>query len=135
MDELQTILGLKAQVSEDIRRAESKLRALEIVEKMIRDSKQPGAVIPIQPKLYASMRQDDAIRDVLKTAAHKLTAREVAEALQRGGFKFKTDNPTNSLFATMNTNRKGLYTSEKVGSQRVFGLAEEAGSGDSTKAV
>lgn len=124
MDELQTILGLKAQVGEDIRRAEAKLKALDLVEKMIRESKQPGAVIPIQPKLYASMKQDEAISDVLKTAGRKLTAREVAEALQRGGFKFKTDNPSNSVYATMKGNEKGFYTSEKVGGRTMFGLAE-----------
>jgi hypothetical protein len=124
MDELQTILALKAQVTEDIRKSEAKLRALEIVEKMIRESKETLAVISIQPKLYANMKQDEAICGVLKTAGRKLTAREVAEALQRGGFKFKTDKPDNSVYATMNTNEKGLYSSEKVGSRRVFGLAE-----------
>ena len=134
MDELQTILGLKEQVSEDIRRAESKLKALETVEKMIRESKQPGALIPIQPKLYASMKQNEAICDVLKTAARKMTAREVAEALQRGGFKFKTDDPSNSVYATMKTNEKGFYASEKVGGRTMFGLAESVETGRS-KAV
>ena len=130
MDELQTILALKGQVTEDIRKSEAKLKALEIVEKMIRESKEPSAVISIQPKLYANMKQDEAICDVLRSAGRKLTAREVAEALQRGGFKFKTDEPSNSVFATMNVNEKGLYSSEKVGSRRMFGLAESA---ESTK--
>jgi hypothetical protein len=125
MDELQTILALKSQVQDDMRKLQDKLRALEVVEKMIRDSKQPGAIVPIPPKTYPDMKQDDAIRHALRTAGRKLTATEIADALQRGSFKFQSENPSNSIFATMKKNAKGLYVSEKLGKRTVFGLAEE----------
>ncbi|MGH9425183.1 MAG: hypothetical protein ACRD2L_02600 [Terriglobia bacterium] len=126
MDELQTILALKSQVQDDIRKLQDKLRALEVVEKMIRDSKQPGAIVPVAPKTYSDMKQDDAIRHALKAAGRKLTATEIADALRRGGFKFESANPSNSIFATMKKNAKRLYASEKFGKRTVFGLAEES---------
>jgi len=125
MDELQTILALKIQVQDDVKRLQDKLKALEVVEKMIRDSKQPGSVIPVPAKTYSDVKQDDAICHVLKRAGRRLAASEIADALQRGGFKFESDNPPNSVYATMKKNAKRLYVWEKFGKRTLFGLAEQ----------
>lgn len=125
MDELQTIIALKVQVHDDIRKLEDKLKALEVVEKMVRDSKQPGSVVPVVPKAYSNMKQDKAICHVLRNTSRKLGSDEVADALQRGGFKFTSKKPANSIYVTMKKNAKGLYVSEKKGKRTVFGLSEE----------
>jgi hypothetical protein len=124
MDELQAILNLKAQAREELRRAEEKLRALEVVESMIRESKQPSSTIPVQPKMFSGVKQEEAILHALRLAGRKLTAGEIAQALERGGFKFDTDDPSNSIYATMKKNQKGLYAIEKIGKRTYFGLVE-----------
>lgn len=59
----------------------------------------------------------------MRLAGRKLTAGEIADALNRGGFKFETDDPANSVYATMKKNQKGLYAVEKIGKRTYFGLA------------
>ncbi len=122
MHELQTIIRLKSQVSDEIEKARAKLKALEVVEKMIRDSKASN-VITIQPKAYSNMKQEPALKLVLEAAGKKLSASEIAERMKQGGFKFRSGNPSNSLYVTMKKNAKGLYVSEKDGKRTVFGLA------------
>ena len=122
MNELETILALKTQTQEEIRRMQEKLKALEVVERMVRDSNSPANVVEIQPKIYKDMKQDAAIQDVLRKATRALTAAEITDALKRGGFGFRSANPRNSVYVTLKTNRKGYYEAGKRGKKATFKL-------------
>jgi len=125
MDELQRLLTLKSEVKDEIRRGEEKLKALEIVEKMMREASERANVVPLQSKQYKNVKQDEAIQDVLRRAPRKLTSKEISDALQRGGYEFDSKKPQESVYSTLHVNSKGLYIKEKVGSTAVFGLAEQ----------
>src|SRR3989442_16001325 len=115
MNELQGIAALEIQVKQEIKKAEEKLRALELVKKMMRDSKHPSNGVPVESGAYKKMKQRAAIQDVLRRAGKKLSAAEVAEALRSGGYKFKSKEPNNSIYVTLKGDNS--YVSEKYGSR------------------
>ena len=125
MHELERVLGLKRQQQEVIKTAQEKLHALELVERMLTDDRVPQVQAEqIPPKLYNQMKQDAAIQDVLERAGVWMTAAQITDALQRGGFRFTADDPRGSVYAALKQNRKGLYATKKEGQNVVFGLAK-----------
>jgi len=125
MSELTRILDLKAQAQIELKQAQEKIKALEFVEKMLRDAEHTSNVVEIQPSIYKKLKQEVAVRDVLTRAGKALTASEIADALRCGGFQFTSKDLANSLYATMKKNAKGLYFCEKKGNRTVFGLARK----------
>jgi hypothetical protein len=125
MDELQRILRLKRQHQEQLKIIQEKLHAIEVVERMLRDDRAPLAQAEqIPPKRYSGMKQDAAIQDALENAGGPMTAAQIADNLERGGFGFKSKEPKGPVYAALKQNRKGLYTAKKEGQSVLFGLAK-----------
>ena len=131
MDELQKLISLKrrahervTQRQEELRAAQEELRAIEITERLMKEQGNFGDELPIQPKLYKSMKQDDSVQDVLEKSHQPMTARQIATALQRGGFPFSTKNPKDTVYQALKANRKGLFSRKEEGQDLKFGLVK-----------
>ena len=123
MDDFQAISTLKRQVKELINRYQQELHALELVERMLMERRQPGAADQTSKKVYRGMKQNEAIQDVLEKAGGPMTAAAIADALERGGFPFKSKDPKGPVYAALKQSRQGLYFSKKDGQNVKFGLA------------
>jgi hypothetical protein len=125
MSELAGIMELKAQAYIKQKQLAEEIKALEMVERMLRAKEDSPKVVNIQPSIYRKLKQEAAVRDVLTRAGKALTTSQIADALKEGGFLFTSKNLANSLYATMKKNSKGLYFCEKIGGSTVFGLAQK----------
>jgi hypothetical protein len=127
MHDLQTILSMKREVSDRIKKAQEELHALEVVERMMCERAGPNSAKEIQPKQYRTLTQHQAIGDVLEKAGGPLTAADIAERLQRGGYPFKSKDPKGPIYAALKKdldNPHPRYFFEKKGQIVVFGLVK-----------
>ena len=53
-------------------------------------------------KPYADSNQEDAVLDVLTKASEALSPARITQYLIKGGYAFRTDKPTNSIYVLLN---------------------------------
>ena len=98
---------------------EQRLSAIKLVEEMVAEAGQSAELNP-----YRQLTQEQAMREALRKAGQALNSTELAEALRRGGYPFKTKEPANTIVVAANLNRNGYFTTAKENGRTLIGLAE-----------
>lgn len=116
------------QLDQKRKELERKLAMIEEIRRFAVEGAESGSTrIDVAPsKHYKGRTQKEAVLDVLKEYDRPIDAATVTAALREGGFSFRTDKPTNSVYALLNQlSKKGMLVKVKDARRTLFRAGEK----------
>jgi Fe2+ or Zn2+ uptake regulation protein len=116
MDNLVDLGRLKSKLEQERKAIDEKLHAITLVEQMLA-SETAQVETQVTSTLFSGKPIKEACVDVVNSSERYLTTADVLDLLLRGGVKFTTDRPVNTVAATLNR----LAASGRIGSRKKGG--------------
>lgn len=116
MENLVDLGRLKSRLEQERRAIDEKLHAIALVEQMLA-SETAQVETQVASNVFSEKPIKEACVDVVNASERDLTTADVLDLLLRGGAKFTTDRPVNTVAATLNR----LAGSGRIGSRKKRG--------------